>query len=355
MWIIDVVTNNSTPSINFENYLGVLFLLPLGILLGIVDNMSTLEYCQGITTRWRSSWQNVHNCKLCPYFTTSLFFMVNHVRRHRSSLEEFTCDNAKIEAYYCKDCDYKTELTLLFKQHIYKHHGLKRESEKVFSSEDFRIQTYVCQQCDFETNLSLNWLQHTFTCTRNKENLQNVNFAKEKITNNSDFKQSDEMPWCYCTECSYKTKLQKYLKRHIKNTHSNKRLHIDEDDIEWHKCQKCPFKTKAKANLKKHIKNLHLKDEDVKWYKCNVCSFKTKHKKSLNVHVGIKHLDEEKIKWYECANCPYRAKLPSHLRNHVIFQHLDQEKIKWYDCANCPYRNLGKKNASILPQCDKTV
>ena len=117
--------------------------------------MSTLEYFETFATRGTSSWENVHKCKLCPYFTTALFFMISHVRRHRFPLEKFTCDNAKIEAYYCKDCDFKTELTILFKEHVDKYHGLKRESKNVLLSEDFRIHIYVCEKCDFKTNFSL--------------------------------------------------------------------------------------------------------------------------------------------------------------------------------------------------------
>ena len=84
--------------------------------------MSTLEYCEAIAKYDRSSLKNVHKCKICPYSTTSLFLITNHVRRHRFPLEQFTCSNAKIEAYFCKDCDFKTELTVLFKEHIGKYH-----------------------------------------------------------------------------------------------------------------------------------------------------------------------------------------------------------------------------------------
>ena len=91
------------------------------------------EYCEAILSVGRSSWKFVHNCrscKLCPYSSTSLFLMANHVRRRCFRLETFTCDNAKIEAYYCKDCDFKTQLTILFEQYINKQHGLNRESRK---------------------------------------------------------------------------------------------------------------------------------------------------------------------------------------------------------------------------------
>ena len=116
--------------------------------------MSNLEYCEAIAKHNRSSLKNAHKCKLCPYSTTSLFLITNHVRRHRFPLEQFTCINAKIEAYFCKDCDFKTELTVLFKEHIGNYHGIKREFKDDVLKEDFRIQNYVCEKCNFETNLS---------------------------------------------------------------------------------------------------------------------------------------------------------------------------------------------------------
>ena len=133
--------------------------------------MASLKYCEAIATDGRSySWENLHNCIRCPYFTTSLFLMTNHVRRHHSSVEKFACDNAKIEVYYCQDCRFKTKLTVLFKQHLDRYHGLKMSIDDL-SSENFCIQNYVCEKCEFETNFSLKWLQHTSTCTGNKENL----------------------------------------------------------------------------------------------------------------------------------------------------------------------------------------
>ncbi|XP_063930339.1 zinc finger X-chromosomal protein-like [Zophobas morio] len=292
--------------------------------------MSTLEYCEAIAARGRSLWKNIHNCKLCVYSTTSFFFMVNHMRRHRSALEEFTCDNAKIEAYYCKDCDFKTELTILFKQHICKHHALKRETEKDVSRENFRIQNYVCEKCDFETNLSLKWFQRTLTCTRNKENLQNVNFSKENITTNSDFNQTDEIHWHCCAECPHKSKFKTYLIRHIQDCHLPKR----------YECDKCPFKSRRKVNLKRHLNNLHLNDKDVIWYKCNECSFKTKNKASLKRHGIIKHIDasDAEITWYECQNCSYKTKQAQYLKSYVIYKHLNDEKIKWYKCGDCSFK-----------------
>ncbi|XP_063929914.1 RE1-silencing transcription factor-like [Zophobas morio] len=346
-----------------------------------VVKMSSLDYCEAIATGRSSSWKNVHNCELCSYFTLSFFLMTNHMRRHRSCLEKFSCENTKIEVYYCKDCDFKTELTILFKQHINEDHGLKRKFRKDLSSEDFCIRSYLCEKCNFETNFSLKWFDHTSVCTGTKENLQNVSFVKENVIYSFDSEQTDKTRWYYCTECSYKSKVKRNFKRHIiRNHNSNKRYacdkcpyktkdksnlkrhinlrHVDEQKGEWHNCQNCPFKTKLKSSLSRHIKNLHLNNKNVRWYECNECSFKTKRKENLNIHVTVKHLDEEKIKWHKCENCSYKCNHASSLKRHVIHQHLKEGEVKWYECNDCSYKSKMKedlKKAWNCPFGDQTV
>ena len=125
------------------------------------------------------------------------FLMTKHVKRHRFPLVKFTCDNAKIEPYYCKNCDFKTELTVFFKEHIDKYHGLKRESTDYLLSEDFHIQTYVCEKCSFETNFSLKWLQHTSACTGEKKKFQSVTSPKLDDTYSFTIRQIGDIRWYY--------------------------------------------------------------------------------------------------------------------------------------------------------------
>ena len=207
--------------------------------------MSILEFSESFRAWGRSSWRNVHDCNLCPYFTTSLFLMVNHVRRHRSTPEKPTCENANIETFYCKDCDFQTELTILFKQHINKNHSFKDD----LSSEDFSVQNYVCEKCDFETSLLLKWRQHGLDCAGKKENLQSVSSPKENVTYSR--KNSHLIKEFACHKCPYKTRYPSDLKRHINGTH------LDEQNGEWHLCEECPYKSRYKWNLKKHIISNH--------------------------------------------------------------------------------------------------
>ena len=322
--------------------------------------MSTLEYSKALVAHGRSSWKNVHNCKLCPHFTTSILSMVNHVRRHRSSLEKFTCSKAKIEVYYCKDCDFKTDLTILFKQHINKHHGLKSESREDLSIEDFTIQNYVCEKCAFETNSLIKKLQHTSTCTERKEN--RLSSSSQNVT----YKKNGE--WYKCKKCNYKTKFKSRLKKHVYYVHSRA------EDIQWHECTECPFKSKYKVSLRRHFSVKHADKEKIKWYECEKCPYKTKHHSNFSYHVISTHVSEEEVQWYECANCsykskskqylirhisgrhsdirsfqcencPYKAKLSRHLKRHINIRHLDEADAKWYKCEQCSH---GTKDISAF-------
>ena len=157
--------------------------------------------------------------------------MTNHVRRHRFPLNQFACGNTKIETYFCKDCNFKTELTVLFKERVGKYHGIKRESRDDLLSEDFRIQNYVCEKCNFETTLSLKYLQHTSACTENKQNYQIVTSPTQNDTYSTDFKRTEETHWYSCAQCSHKAKFKSILQVHMRKHDLSKE----------HACGKRPF------------------------------------------------------------------------------------------------------------------
>ena len=228
----------------------------------------------------------VNKFKFCPYLPPSFFLMMNHMRPYRSPRTKFTCENAELEVYSCKDCYFKTQLTFLFKQHFNKCHVLKRGSRDDLPSENFRIKNYFCEKCNFETNFSLKWLQHTLVCAETKEDFQSVSSPKENVLYSSDFKQNGEIRWYYCAECSYKCRFKRYLNYHMRNHNSNKR----------YACDMCSFKSKYGSNLRRHIKLIHLSEQD-KWHKCEQCSFNTKIKPYLTRHINSLHLNVENVKW----------------------------------------------------------
>ena len=211
--------------------------------------MEALKYSVAYMAHKKSSLVKVHDCKICPYVTTSFFLMMNHIRRHQSPLISFTCENP-LDSYHCKDCDFQTELTLLFKQHIKDRHGIKQENDDDLIVQH-NIQKYVCGKCGFETHFSLKWLRHMKECKR----------CSYKTTEKSDWKQhiqrhqgdEKDIKWYKCENCEYKNKYRTSLYRHVKKRHLDK----------WHNCTLCPYRTVDKFDFKKHI-NTHVDDLDPK-------------------------------------------------------------------------------------------
>ncbi|WP_206737914.1 hypothetical protein, partial [Klebsiella pneumoniae] len=80
-------------------------------------------------------------------------------RRHHFSPPHFTCGNSRLK--FCKDCNFQTELTLIFKQHLQEHHTIKKEPDEDLPNEKKVIQKYICKKCTFVTHFVLKWLQHT--------------------------------------------------------------------------------------------------------------------------------------------------------------------------------------------------
>ena len=133
--------------------------------------------------------------------------MMNH-SSHDSLLQRFNCEISNIETYSCKDCNFKTELTLSFKHHVQEHHGVRKIQA---SLSVYTMQNYICEKCSFETHFIMKWLQHSTKCSNNEDNSETITDTKRK----------------------YKHK--NYVQTHIISKQFK---------IKWHKCQVCPYKAK---------------------------------------------------------------------------------------------------------------
>ncbi|KAJ3656794.1 hypothetical protein Zmor_015842 [Zophobas morio] len=167
--------------------------------------MSILEYSEEFAYV-KPSHNNVHHCKLCPYFTTSLFIIINHVRRHYSILLPSNCEYSNVETYYCKDCNFQTEPTLFFKQHLQQCHIFKQQNVANAHTEQ-----HICEKCNFATHSVLQYLQHVLDC-------------------------KNSVKWHKCQHCPYKTVQRSNFKRHMNG------FHLDDARVKWYKCNRCSFK-----------------------------------------------------------------------------------------------------------------
>ena len=111
-----------------------------------------------------------------------------------------------------------------------------------------------------------------------------------------------------CSFCPYKATLERYLKFHIKNRHSNVNNQVE--------CPQCGGMYASNANLKLHIKSIH---EKIVHY-CDQCNFKTSIIYILKEHVDYKH---KGIVKYACKHCDYSTHRKYNLDVHQKNMHLN--------------------------------
>src|SRR5699024_8593903 len=138
---------------------------------------------------YRRIYTDLPKCQKCPYYTRSIFFLLNHVIRHQHRRIEFDCENSSLEEYFCEQCQFSTNILINFREHI-------------------------------------------------KECLGKLTHETDKQTVEASIK------WFECQQCEFKTKWKDALKRHISYKHT------PEDSIKWFECQQCEFKTKRRFYLK---------------------------------------------------------------------------------------------------------
>jgi hypothetical protein len=208
----------------------------------------------------------IHNCKRCPYVTKAPFYMVNHAKRHRFPLESSRCERTNLEKYYCKDCNFETDLVVIFKQHHREFHRKDTDCVQDQPKNDIVVKSYICQNCSFETYSVLLWMKHL---------------------ESSCFDTEDAIHWYNCDKCKYVTKYKSNIKQH-------KKIHLSADTLQCYSCDKCEFKTKWSSSIKRH-KKIHLSADAIKNYSCDKCEFKTKRNGCLKQHKK-NHMSADAVK-----------------------------------------------------------
>jgi len=152
-----------------------------------------------------------------------------------------------------------------------------------------------------------------------------------------------------CDQCSFKTKRQSHMAKHVK-------MH-EENPIIFSCPQKdCNFKCIRNGDLTRHNLNVH--SDQSKVFKCNICSYKTSDEKCYGKHMKYGHKDKQlKTTLYECAQCPYKTlKLlffARHMNKHGIKVDADskcEESKTSLKCELCPYE--AKRIEHINRHCD---
>ena len=124
------------------------------------------------------------------------------LRKHTKSVHEGV-------TYNCNICDYKGTQKYDLKAHV---KSLHLQEEKFF-----------CKLCDFQTTWNRSLVTHNRNVHQKCENIIcsecNKTIQKRSLTQHMKLSHSGEEPQYKCKVCTFQTKYQSGLKRHVKNIH----------------------------------------------------------------------------------------------------------------------------------------
>ena len=313
-------------------------------------------------------------CPYCPYFVKSQARLANHIVVHSEHFteKESDSDESSEEVINCSVCPFMSSSREDMEVHE-KHH---------LSNED---QPNKCPHCNYYARDSTQIEHHAKLHLKQGE--ENYTFADEK--------KSWTPRWYACDICPYKGHDPKYIVKHqelhepseerkykcqfcpfyVKTrngvTH-HQRLHLaaNKDDVikrkveekipvanenQYISCSVCPFKTEYPTEYRKHI--THHKPSDEFPIKCRYCPFYAAIKNGLARHITLHpeyHVDKLKSVGHihTTLHPEYHVdKLKSvakkdddaEIGNHEIDQNVDEDSTEFGDtsmqncCPICPY------------------
>ena len=168
--------------------------------------------------------------------------------------------------YLCDTCDFKTNLSSVLKQHQLFKHGER---------------TFLCHMCDKKFFNGCHLKEHIEAVHEDPKDCSICYFkasTKRNLDKHISKKHFNQTP-LMCTECSYTTTENSYLKSHIG------RLHTDKET--WRKCTECDYRSWNKRTLIDH----HMKVHQGLRLNCEVCPSKFTKKRNLNAHIKKIHKD----------------------------------------------------------------
>ncbi|CAG5122193.1 unnamed protein product [Candidula unifasciata] len=118
-----------------------------------------------------------------------------------------------------------------------------------------------------------------------------------------------------CSQCSYKAKKRKDLKKHM----------VVHSTLKVHKCSLCTFSSKRRYSLRRHLKT-HA-PSSARSYECALCSFKVSGFDSFKTHIGSHVTSSTK----SCTICGTVIRERTNLIEHII-RHSMGQKAACRDC-----------------------
>src|SRR5699024_6499710 len=102
-------------------------------------------------TQYRRIFGNEHKCKKCPYFTRSVFAILNHSRFHNLKREPFNCGESTPEKFFCGKCEFSTHFLVTFREHIKSHYQRQSVTKERKIGRKQNAAKFECNHCEFQT------------------------------------------------------------------------------------------------------------------------------------------------------------------------------------------------------------
>ena len=240
------------------------------------------------------------SCHICNHMFSSIQSKNRHIQitHYQSDDKKFPCDQCKTVVYSKQALLYHIE-----RNHINKNEIPKRKCnhcDKLFHlqhSLDVHIRSVhnykriKCEYCD-----------NVFTRQSNLDS--HYKYVHDILTNEIILDDGCEIIYYECEDCSFKSRYEKNLTRHITNAHS---------EVQSFSCTECYFKSIYLANLHSHINNFHQQKTK---FNCNECDFKTLYERNLKVHIKTVHA-ESQPQSYKCSKCDFVTAYERSLKRHI--------------------------------------
>lgn len=211
---------------------------------------------------------------------------------------------------------------------------------------------YKCSTCYYVSSRKGNLIRHIQTHTAEKQYLfihqksAKTSHLETKKTQSKALQNKEKL--FNCTMCSYKSKVERNLKIHLR-THTGEKPYT---------CDMCDYRSVQPSNLKTH-KRTHTEN----LFECNLCDYKSVRASDFKLHqsthtgeipykcvCGYKSMNLSSFKIhkkthsgekpYVCEVCNYKSALASSLRKHMRI-HTGE---KPFTCDICDYRTASSSN-----------
>ncbi|XP_013397168.1 zinc finger protein 665 [Lingula anatina] len=279
--------------------------------------------------------------------------------------EHRVVDGMKAGKFHCAHCDYTTDHSGHYRDHLNRHKGLKphqcKQCDKSFLRPDdlkrhekrhAETSEYTCTDCDEIFKKRVEFKRHIRE--QHPGRSYNCDLCRRIFVCHDDLqKHMEEVHNHICSICGESFSKMAELKKHRVKLHA-------EDVLKCHLCGRtCPNRSAlykhilrhnkdkkfvceecgkaftSQSTLYHHRRGLH-SSEDNKPFHCKLCLKKFNFSNSLKLHM-LRHKGERP---YKCELCVKTYLTSCHLKNHIQAVHTNEKK---YQCSTCgksfPYEN----------------